>query len=158
MPGTVPDVSRALTSNVRDRAPGADRSVRRRAARLRPAGLLFTQGVGYAVEMGRTQTLYGLANWPIGLAAWMLGHDAYSLEDIALALQGRARRSLTGDEVLDNITMTGSRTRASWSGPAHTGRTRSASSDIKDVRVLAAVSVSRQLDQALRSWTEQADP
>ena len=37
----------------------------------------FTHGVGYGVEMGnRPQTLYGIADSPIGLASWMLDHDA----------------------------------------------------------------------------------
>ena len=52
---------------LRDRPPGADRPVGRRAARLRPARFLFTKGVGYALEMGnRPQTLYGLADSPVG--------------------------------------------------------------------------------------------
>src|SRR5438309_6464258 len=36
----------------------------------------YTHGLGYALEMNqRPQTLYGVADSPIGLAAWMLDHD-----------------------------------------------------------------------------------
>ena len=36
----------------------------------------FTKGVAYALEMGnRPQTLYGIADSPVGLAAWILDHD-----------------------------------------------------------------------------------
>ena len=46
----------------------------------------YTQGVGYAVEMAlHPQTLYGIADSPVGLAAWMLDHDAKSYEDISQA-------------------------------------------------------------------------
>src|SRR4051794_10076909 len=45
---------------------------------------VYTYGIGYAVEMGlRPQTLYALADSPVGLAAWMLDHDAKSYEDIS---------------------------------------------------------------------------
>jgi pimeloyl-ACP methyl ester carboxylesterase len=40
----------------------------------------YKHGLGYALEMGnRPQTLYGIADSPVGLAAWMLDHDIWSL-------------------------------------------------------------------------------
>jgi len=65
----------------------------------------YKTGVGYALEMAnRPQTLYGLADSPIGLAAFMLDHDARSYELIAGTFDGQAR-GLTRDDVLDNITL-----------------------------------------------------
>src|SRR5215470_11138959 len=41
----------------------------------------YKYGLGYANEMAlRPQTLYGLADSPVGLAAWILDHDARSEE------------------------------------------------------------------------------
>src|SRR6476661_3535252 len=39
----------------------------------------YKKGLGYALEMAnRPQTLYGIADSPVGLAAWMLDHDQAS--------------------------------------------------------------------------------
>ena len=65
----------------------------------------YKNGVGYALEMAnRPQTLYGIADSPVGLAAWFLDHDARSYEMIARAFDGQ-REGLTRDDVLDNITL-----------------------------------------------------
>ena len=53
----------------------------------------------------RPQTLYGIADSPVGLAAYLLDHDARSYELIARAFDGEAG-GLTRDDVLDNITLT----------------------------------------------------
>jgi pimeloyl-ACP methyl ester carboxylesterase len=53
----------------------------------------------------RPQTLYGIADSPIGLAAWFLDHDIASYEMIARAFDGEPE-GLTRDDVLDNITIT----------------------------------------------------
>ena len=67
--------------------------------------VFFAKGVAYAQEMGlRPQTLYGIADSPVGLAAWMLDHDARSLELIARSFDGKTE-GLTRDDVLDNITL-----------------------------------------------------
>jgi len=66
----------------------------------------YKKEVGYALEMAnRPQTLYGIADSPIGLAAWFLDHDARSYEMIARAFDGQ-REGITRDDVLDNITLT----------------------------------------------------
>lgn len=65
----------------------------------------FTKGVAYGLEMGnRPQTLYGIADSPVGLAGWILDHDARSLELISRAFDGQPT-GLTRDDVLDNITL-----------------------------------------------------
>ena len=51
------------------------------------------------------QTLYGIADSPVGLAAWFLDHDLLSYEMIARAFDGQ-REGLTRDDVLDNLTLT----------------------------------------------------
>ena len=53
----------------------------------------------------RPQTLYGIADSPIGLAAWFLDHDISSYQMIARAFDGEPE-GLTRDDVLDNITIT----------------------------------------------------
>ena len=67
--------------------------------------LFFTHGLAYAQQMGhRPQTLYGIADSPVGLAAWFLDHDVLSYEMIARAFDGQTE-GLTRDDVLDNITI-----------------------------------------------------
>ena len=67
--------------------------------------LFFTHGLAYAQQMGhRPQTLYGIADSPIGLAAWFLDHDQQSYRLIARAFDGEPE-GLTRDDVLDNITI-----------------------------------------------------
>jgi pimeloyl-ACP methyl ester carboxylesterase len=65
----------------------------------------WKHGLGYAQEMaGRPQTLYALADSPVGLAAWMLDHDIRSYELIARVFDGRSE-GLTRDDILDNVTL-----------------------------------------------------
>ena len=65
----------------------------------------YKHGLGYAQEMAnRPQTLYGIADSPVGLAAWMLDHDARSYELIARVFDGQTE-GLTRDDILDNITL-----------------------------------------------------
>jgi pimeloyl-ACP methyl ester carboxylesterase len=65
----------------------------------------YVNGLGYALEMNhRPQTLYGLADSPVGLAAWILDHDIQSYELIARVFDG-AQEGLTRDDILDNVTL-----------------------------------------------------
>jgi hypothetical protein len=67
--------------------------------------------VEYAKMMAaRPQTLYGIADSPVGLAAWLLDHndaDDQPAAAVVLALTRTtsATGELTRDEVLDNITL-----------------------------------------------------
>jgi hypothetical protein len=53
----------------------------------------------------RPQTLYGIADSPVGLAAYFLDHDARSYALISRVFQGESE-GLTRDDILDNITIT----------------------------------------------------
>jgi pimeloyl-ACP methyl ester carboxylesterase len=118
----------------------------------------FATGTAYAQEMGlRPQTLYGLADSPVGLAAWMLDHDVASYELIDRAFVGQAG-GISRDDVLDNITHywltnTGiSASRLYWE--SHLGFF-----DIKGVEIPVGVTVfPDELYPAPRSWAEKAYP
>jgi pimeloyl-ACP methyl ester carboxylesterase len=65
----------------------------------------YQNGLGYALEMRhRPQTLYGIADSPVGLAAWMLDHDIQSYQLIAKVFDGE-QAGLTRDDILDNVTL-----------------------------------------------------
>src|SRR5688500_5454121 len=67
---------------------------------------VYQKGIAYGYQMGlRPQTLYGIADSPVGLAAYFLDHDARSYELIARVFDGQSE-GLTRDDVLDNITLT----------------------------------------------------
>jgi pimeloyl-ACP methyl ester carboxylesterase len=64
----------------------------------------YTHGLAYAQEMGNhPQTLYGIADSPVGLAAWILDHDFSSYWLMTRVFEGKPE-GLTRDDVLDNIT------------------------------------------------------
>ena len=114
--------------------------------------------MGYALEMGnRPQTLYAIADSPVGLAAWILDHDASSYALIARVFDGKAE-GLTRDDILDNITLywlTGtaiSSARLYWENKV-------AFFEPKHVSIPIAVSVfPNEIYAAPRSWTERAYP
>jgi pimeloyl-ACP methyl ester carboxylesterase len=118
----------------------------------------FATGVAYAQEMGnRPQTLYGIADSPVGLAAWMLDHDERSYELIARAFAGNPG-GLSRDDVLDNVTHywltnTGvSSARLYW-------ESHLAFFDVKGVELPVGVTVfPDELYPAPRSWAEKAYP
>jgi pimeloyl-ACP methyl ester carboxylesterase len=67
---------------------------------------VYQKGIAYGFQMGlRPQTLYGIADSPVGLAAYFLDHDARSYEMITRVFNGQSE-GLTRDDVLDNITIT----------------------------------------------------
>jgi pimeloyl-ACP methyl ester carboxylesterase len=107
MPATVPpDVDRALLAG---EPPPTGLSAEERRAYEQ---LVRTfQQVEYAKYMAaRPQTLYGIADSPVGLAAWLLDHndaDGQPAAAVAAALQRTttATGELTRDEVLDNNTL-----------------------------------------------------
>ena len=102
MPATIPDsIQEALTNGD---APPEDLSPEERGAWDQLA-FFYAHGLGYAQEMAnRPQTLYSIADSPVGLAAWMLDHDASSYDLIARAFAGESE-GLTPDDVLDNVTL-----------------------------------------------------
>ena len=123
-------------------------------------GYVYTKGIGYVVEMLlHPQTLYGIADSPVGLAAWILDHDAESYLDITSAfVDGRPVGNLSRDEVLDNITLTWL-TNTGVSSARLYHENAFGFFDAKGVSVPAAVTVfPKELFQAPRSWAERAYP
>src|SRR4029077_1494893 len=118
----------------------------------------YTHGLAYAQEMGnRPQTLYGIADSPIGLAGWILDHDASSYAMMTRVFDGKAE-GLTRDDILDNITFywltkTGiSSARLYW-------EKKLAFFAPKNVQIPVAVSVyPEEIYAAPRSWVEKAFP
>ena len=51
------------------------------------------------------QTLYGIADSPVGLAAWFLDHDVLQLRAHRARSSTGNAKGLTRDDVLDNITL-----------------------------------------------------
>src|SRR3954466_16317324 len=160
MPGTVPaDVDKPLLRG--DPAPAGLSPDERRA--YEQLVRTFKQ-VDYARLMGsRPQTLYGIADSPVGLAAWLLDHndaDGQPAAAVASALSRAASPTgeLTRDEILDNITLywltnTGvSASRLYW-------EYKGGFFNAKGVKIPVAVTVfpSEQY-QAPRSWAERAYP
>jgi pimeloyl-ACP methyl ester carboxylesterase len=102
MPSAVPaEIFAALPT--RTPPPGLSADERHAFERL---DFFFAHGLSYAQQMANhPQTLYGIADSPVGLAAWFLDHDLKSYELIARAFDGQPE-GLTRDDVLDNITLT----------------------------------------------------
>jgi pimeloyl-ACP methyl ester carboxylesterase len=159
MPATVPaDISQALATG----APA-------------PAGLsgeekfawdqledFYQHGLGYALEMSnRPQSLYALADSPVGLAAWILDHDIRSYQMIARVFDGRPE-GLTRDDVLDNITLYWLTNTAISSARLYWDTRQVAKGgffDVRGVKLPVAVSVfPEEIYAAPRSWAEKAYP
>ncbi len=101
MPATIPD---EIAKTLPDGPAPADLSAEERYA-WDQLSFFYKHGLGYAQEMAnRPQTLYALADSPIGLAAWMLDHDDRSRALITRVFDG-AQEGLTREDILDNITL-----------------------------------------------------
>jgi len=118
----------------------------------------YSKGLGYALEMGnRPQTLYGIADSPVGLAAWILDHDAWSLKLMVRVFDGQSE-GLTRDDVLDNITLYWLTNTAVSSARLY-GENKLAFFAPKGVAIPVAVSVfPEEIGPAPRSWAERAYP
>jgi pimeloyl-ACP methyl ester carboxylesterase len=160
MPATVPaDVDKALQTG--GPAPAGLSAEEQRA--YEQLVRTFKQ-VDYARFMAsRPQTLYGIADSPVGLAAWLLDHNdagGQPAAAVASALNRTASATgeLTRDEILDNITLywltnTGvSASRLYW-------EYKGGFFNAKGVIIPVAVTVfPGEQYQAPRSWTERAYP
>jgi pimeloyl-ACP methyl ester carboxylesterase len=162
MPGVVlPDIAQALPvpgQLAPGRPPPRGLSADERRA-FEQISTFYTRGAGYGVEMGtQPQTLYGVADSPVGLAAWMINHDAYSYGEIVQAFEGSPVGELTRDEILDNITLYWLTNTGVSSGRLYWDN-KFGFFDAKNVSVPVGVSVfPGEIYQAPRSWAEQAYP
>jgi pimeloyl-ACP methyl ester carboxylesterase len=123
----------------------------------------YRHGLGYAQEMSnRPQTLYGIADSPVGLAAWMLDHDIRSYGMIARVFDGKAE-GLTRDDVLDNVTLYWLTNTAISSARLYWDTTQISTGggffDVRGVTIPVAVSTfPDEIYAAPRSWAEKAYP
>jgi pimeloyl-ACP methyl ester carboxylesterase len=115
-------------------------------------------GLGYALEMHfRPQTLYGLADSPVGLAAWILDHDYISLALISRVFDGQAE-GLSRDDILDNITLYWLTNTGVSSARLYSENKRSFFAT-RNVTIPVAVSAfPDELYPCPRSWAERAYP
>ena len=161
-PGAIPlGIAKALQCGD---PPPADLSADERRAYEQLAEL-FTKKRAYAQMMGtRPQTLYGLADSPVGLAAWLFDHgDGYGQPAAAITsavlgrtVNGHPAGDITRDDVLDDFTLywltntAVSAARFYWELDLNLY-------NAADVSVPAAVSVfPGENYQAPRSWVERA--
>ena len=120
--------------------------------------VFYKHGLAYAQEMGnRPQTLYAIADSPVGLAAWMLDHDARSYDLIARVFAGQPE-GLTRDDILDNVTLYWLTNTAVSSARLY-WESKLAFFAPKGVTLPVGISVfPDELYSAPRSWAEQAYP
>jgi hypothetical protein len=161
MAATVPaDVSKALAAQPQQPPAGLTPDERHAWDQLT---LFYGKGLGYALEMNnRPQTLYGIADSPVGLAAWMLDHDARSQEMIARVFDGKTE-GLSKDDVLDNVTLYWVTNTAISSARLYWDTAQLPPSggffDVRGVKIPVAVTVfPDEIYAAPRSWAERAYP
>ena len=120
--------------------------------------MFWATDVAYALQMGtRPQTLYGIADSPIGLAAWIIDHDLASYLLIARVFDGKAE-GLSKDDVLDNITLFWLTNTAISSARLY-WESKLSFFEPKGVSVPVAVSIfPDEIDAVPRSWAERAYP
>jgi pimeloyl-ACP methyl ester carboxylesterase len=150
MPATVPpDIAKALQAG----DPPPSGLTPEEQAAYEQMNALYTKDSGYALMMvTRPQTLgYSLADSPVGLAAWF--YDKFA--DWTYS-GGEPERSLTRDEMLDDITLywltnTGtSGARLYWENNAN-------NFNAVDIALPAAITVfPGEIYQAPRSWAERS--
>jgi pimeloyl-ACP methyl ester carboxylesterase len=121
----------------------------------------YKNGLGYALEMShRPQTLYGIADSPVGLAAWMIDHDIRSYLMIARVFDGKPE-GLTRDDILDNVTLYWLTNTAVSSARLYWDTTHNLPAggffDVRGVKLPVGVSAfAEEIYQAPKSWAEKA--
>jgi pimeloyl-ACP methyl ester carboxylesterase len=145
MPGAVPaDIYQAVLSGA-PMPSGLSHDEKAAFGRLQ---FVYSKGVAYGYQMGlRPQTLYGIADSPVGLAAYFLDHDAWSYALIARVFDGQTE-GLSRDET--NTALSGAR--LYWEN-------KFAYFSVKGVSVPVIVSAfPDELYQCPRNWAESAYP
>jgi pimeloyl-ACP methyl ester carboxylesterase len=162
LPATIPpEIAKALQSG--DPPPSGQSADERRA--YEQLSELFLRKRAYAQVMGtRPQTLYGIADSPVGLAAWLFDHgDGYGQPAAAITsavlgqtINGHSAGALTRDDVLDNTTLYWLTNTAISSARLYWEDKVSVYNAV-NVSIPAAVSIfPGENYQAPRSWTERA--
>jgi pimeloyl-ACP methyl ester carboxylesterase len=155
MPGAVPaEVDKAAFTG----APMPDGLSPEEKLAFERLKFVYSKGIAYGYQMGlRPQTLYGIADSPVGLAAYFLDHDAWSYALIARVFDGGSE-GLTRDDVLDNITITWL-TNTALSGARLYWESKLPYFSVKGVSIPVAVSsFPDEIDLCPRSWAERAFP
>ncbi len=118
----------------------------------------YKHGLGYAGEMAnRPQTLYGIADSPVGLAAWILDHDAASYALITRVFNG-VPEGLTREDILENISLYWLTNTAVSSARLY-WEYKGGFFDVRNVTIPVAVSAfPDEIYQAPKSWAEKAYP
>ncbi len=154
MPGVFPaDIDKAAASG----APAPSGLAADEKVAYERVAFVYAKGIAYGYQMGlRPQTLYGIADSPVGIAGYFLDHDARSLAMISRSFDGQPE-GLTRDDVLDNVTLTWltntfiSGARLYWENKGYSFF------GVRGVVVPTAVSVfPDELYPAPRSWAERA--
>jgi pimeloyl-ACP methyl ester carboxylesterase len=160
MPATVPaEISKALASG--GPMPAGLSADEQNA--YKQLGYFYTKGLGYANEMGnRPQTLYGLADSPIGLAGWILDHDIASYKLFARVFAGQ-KEGLSKDDILDDITLYWLTNTAISSARLYWETVQNSKGggffDPRNLTIPVAVSVfPDEIYAAPQNWTEKAYP
>jgi len=149
-----PDIDKAIQTGA---PPPSDLSADEKYA-WEQLDFFYKHGVAYAQEMAnRPQTLYAIADSPVGLAAWLLDHDARSYALIARVFDGQ-HEGLTRDDVLDNATLYWLTNTAVSSGRIY-WENKFAFFAPKHVGIPVAVSAfPDEVCTVPRSWAEKAYP
>jgi pimeloyl-ACP methyl ester carboxylesterase len=155
MPGAVPNDINAAAFTGAPAPSGLAADEQHAFDRL---AFFYKHGLGYALEMGnRPQTLYGIADSPVGLAAWILDHDEASEALMARVFAGQSE-GLTRDDILDNITLYWLTNTAISSARLY-WENKLAFFAPKKVAIPVAVSVfPDEIYTVSRSWAERAYP
>jgi pimeloyl-ACP methyl ester carboxylesterase len=155
MPGAVPaDIDKAAFTG----APMPDGLSPEEKLAFERLTFVYSKGIAYGYQMGlRPQTLYGIADSPVGLAAYFLDHDAWSYALISRAFDGEPT-GLTRDDVLDNISLTWLTNTAISSARLY-WENKFPFFSAKGVSIPVAVSAfPDEIDLCPRSWAERAYP
>jgi len=155
MPATVPaDIAKAL----KDGDPAPEGLSAKEKAAFVSLNKLYTRGGGYAGMMvTRPQTLgYGLTDSPVGLASFFL--DKFNEWTYS---EGNAEKSLTKDEMLDDITLYWLTNTANSSAQLYwennTNNFNVVEQKTNDIKIPVAVTVfPGEIYQAPKSWTEKS--
>jgi pimeloyl-ACP methyl ester carboxylesterase len=155
MPGAVPtDVDIAAFTG----APMPEGLSAEEKAAFERLTFVYSKGIAYGYQMGlRPQTLYGIADSPVGLAAYFLDHDYWSYALISRVFAGQTE-GLSRDDVLDNITIAWF-TNSGISGARLYWENKLPYFRVKGVSIPIAVSsFPDEIDLCPRSWAERAFP